>query len=179
MVDKMAENRIDPTVPGLFLVAFIMLVFGVLGVFIYGKNAEAGNMKMAALLFASIIGLFFIVLTVSAIRVGNAFASSLFAFIAVALFGATYGVSAGAYVFVILIAIFFIVFAIIALLIGAPKLLMILLFGVALVYLFVGLYLNATDGATFALLFGIFGILSFLVALYMSFALSTQKLPMF
>jgi len=175
----MAENRIDPTVAGLFLVAFITLIFGVLGVLVFSENSEAGNMLTAAITFSGIIGLFFIVLTVSAIRFGNAFAASLFAFIAIALFVAAVGVPAGMYLLVILAAIFFIVFAIIALLIGAPKLLMILLFLVALIYLFVGLFLNATDGKMFALLFGIFGILSFLVALYMSFALSTQKLPVF
>jgi len=179
MVDKMAENRIDPTVPGLFLVAFIMLIFGVLGVLIYGENAEAGALLTAAQAFSGIIGIMFLVLTVSAIRVGNAFASSLFAFLVVALLVAAVCVPGGSYFVVLFVAIFFIVFALIALLIGAPKLLMILLFGAALVYLFVALFMNATDGATFALLFGIFGILSSLVALYMSFALSTQKLPVF
>jgi len=176
----MSENRLDPTVPGLFMVAFITLVFGVLGLVAGAENiVEAGKMQTAAIAFASIIGLIFVVLTVSAIRFGNAFAASLFVFVAVSLFAATIGVPSFNWILIILVAVFYIVFAIIALLIGAPKLLMILLFLVALLYLFVGLCLNADDGKMFAYLFGVFGILSALVALYMGFALSTQKLPVF
>jgi len=179
MVKKMSENRIDPTVPGLFMVAFITLIFGVLGILGFSENAEAGNMLTAAMAFAAIIGVIFVVFTVSAMKVGNAFASSLFIFVAVSLFAATVGVPDGNYILIMLVAVFYIVFALIAFLVGAPKFLMILLFLVALLYLFVGLSLNATDGKAFALMYGIFGVLSALLALYMAFALSTQKLPVF
>jgi len=176
----MSENRIDPTVAGLFLTAFITLVFGFVGILTYGKVDGASALTAATLAMSSVVGLVFLVLTVSAIRFGNAFAASLFGFIGVALVGATVGLTAGSAYLFFIIAIVFIVFALVALLVGAPKLLMILLFFVALIYLFVGLFVNAADPeSVFALVFGLFGVLAGVLALYMAFALSTQKLPVF
>jgi len=173
----MSENRIDPTVAGLFLVAFIALVFGFLGIELY-QGLSWGLAGVAATL-AGFIGILFVVLTVSAIRAGNAFATALFAVVAVALVMVPicFGVSFFAF---ILVAIFLLVFALIAFLIGTPKLLVIILAFVALLYLFVGLCIN--DGivdSIFALLFGIFGILAGAVALYLAVALSTEKFPVF
>jgi len=183
----MAENRVDPTVAGLFLVGFITLVFGLIGILLYGKvdgaGALAGTVSGEGGSLAVIVGVVFIVFTVSAIRCGNAFAAALFGFVAVALFGATVGLNAGSMYLFVVFAIVFILFALVAFLIGAPKLLAILLFFVALLYLFVGLWVNAIadDGMNnvFGVLFGLFGILAAAVALYMAFALSTQKLPVF
>jgi len=177
----MSENRIDPTVAGLFLVAFITLVFGFLGIqFFQGGSAMDWGLHHVAADLALVVGAIFVVLTVSAIRFGNAFAASLFGFVAVSLIAVQYGFLASPFMFYLL-AIVYIVFALVALLIGAPKLLVILLFFVGLLYFFVGLFSNAgiADGDTYALLFGIFGILAGVVALYMAFALSTQKLPVF
>ena len=169
----MSENRVDPTVAGLFLVAFIALVFGLFGIETYSSSTSWG---VPAPLLAAIIGIAFVVLTVSAIRCGNAFAASLFAFVAIALIAVQ--VCLGVWIMFVLIAVFFIVFALIAFLIGAPKLLAIMIACVALLYLFVGLYFNTgTDG--YAIAFAIFGFLGGLVALYLGFALSTEKLPVF
>jgi len=180
MVKKMAE-RIDPTVPGLFLVAVIALVFGFLGLEGY-LDADWGLGGVAANV-AMVIGVIFVVLTVSAIRIGNAFAAALFGFVAVALYVVQYGLAGFSPFLFYLIAIVFIVFVIVAFMIGAPKLLAIMLLFVALLYLFVGVFiavaLGGKDPETYALLFGIFGVLAGLVALYLSFALSTQKLPVF
>ncbi|MDR0334546.1 MAG: hypothetical protein LBH69_01505 [Methanomassiliicoccaceae archaeon] len=157
--------------------AVITLVFGLLGIEFY-QGLDWG-MGIVAAPLAAIIGVVFVILTISALRFGNAFAASLFGFIAISLLivPIAFGFSFMAFV---IMAIFYLVFMIIAFLIGAPKLLGILLLLVALLYLFVGLFINDGLGdSVFGILFGIFGVLSFLVALYMAFALSTQKLPVF
>ena len=177
----MSENRLDPTVAGLFMTAVIALVFGFLGIELYCHDLSWGLASIATGLSA-VIGIVFLVLTVSAIRFGNAFATSLFAFVGVALIAVMICFPASWFAFVLL-AIFFVVFALIGFLVGAPKLLSIMLVLIALLFLFVGLFLN--DGPKFydenvyAILFGIFGLLGGLVALYLSFALSTEKLPVF
>jgi hypothetical protein len=195
MVGEMAENRIDPTVAGLFLVAFIALVFGFLGFQIFlGFGFETvgeeiitvfdvdWGLDAVAAPLAAAIGIVFLVLTVSAIRVGNAFAAALFAFVAIALTAVQYGFEVSSFMFYIL-AIVFIVFALVAFIVGAPKMLAIMLIFVGLLYMFVGVF--SIDGfagesaETFGLLFGIFGILAGLVAMYLAFALSTQKLQIF
>jgi len=174
----MSENRVDPTVAGLFLVAFITLVFGFLGVELYLGGNKLGNLLVPAMVLSGMIGALFIVLTVSAIRCGNSFATSLFAFVALALIAVPICFFSGSWFAFILLAIFFIVFALIGFLVGAPKLLAIMLFLVALLFLFVGLA-GKTGTDAMSLMFGIFGLLSGLVALYLSFALSTEKLPVF
>ncbi|MCL2786327.1 MAG: hypothetical protein FWD81_03810 [Methanomassiliicoccaceae archaeon] len=172
----MSENRIDPTVAGLFLTAFIALIFGFLGIEAF-SSLDWGLMA-PALGLAPVIGIAFIVLTVSAIRSGNAFATSLFAFVAIALIMVPICLMTSWFAFVIA-AIFFIVFALIAFLVGAPKLLAIMLFFIALLYLFVGLSVSPSTVDAFSLLYGIFGLLGGVLALYLAFALSTEKLPVF
>jgi len=179
----MSENRIDPTVTGLFLVGFITLVFGLIGILGYAEADGADNLTAAVIVALPALAVIFTVLAVSAIRIGNTFAAPLFAFVAVALYGAMAGLTTfAAYLFYVL-AIVFILFAIVAFIVGAPKLLAILLIFVALLYLFVGVFIGVAlagnDPLIYALLFGIFGVLAAAVALYMSFALSTQKLPVF
>jgi len=176
MVIKMSENRVDPTVAGLFMTAFIALVFGLLGFELY-QGLDWGLFFVADIL-AAVIGIVFFVLTVSAIRCGNAFAASLFAFVGVALVAVPICLMVSWFAFVLL-AIFFILFAVIAFIIGAPKLLAIMLIFIGLLYLFVGLYTSPNSEEIFAILFGLFGVLGGALALYLGFALSTEKLPVF
>jgi len=180
---KMSENRVDPTVAGLFLVGLTTLLFGLIGLLMYNGSASGFGLLTFTIILLMPLALVFLVFTVSAIRCGNAFAASLFGFVGIALFGAAAGLILGLsgapieLAFYIL-GVFFILFALVAFMIGAPKLLAILLLLVALVYIFVGLFFaEGTD--TFALLFGIFGILAGAVATYMAIALSTEKLPVF
>jgi hypothetical protein len=172
---KMSETRVDPTVAGLFLVGFITLFFGLLGIDIFTDAGTA--LKGVAASFIFVIGIIMVVFALMASKAGNAFATALFAFVAVALFGVIFGIDGFPVVFYA-IAFFFVVFAIVAFLIGAPKLLAVLLFLVALLYFFVGLWVGYGD-APYAAAFGLFGILSFLVATYMAVGLGTQKLPVF
>ena len=174
----MAENRIDPTVPALFLVALITLVFGFLGIDSYQNMGWKLGLVAAPL--AAAIGIVFVVFTISAIRVGNAFAAALFGFVAIALYAVQYGLPVKSMMMFIILALIFIVFVIVAFMVGAPKLLAIMLLCVALLYLFVGLFVDAGKAdSVYGLLFGIFGILAGLLSLYLAFALSTQKLPVF
>jgi hypothetical protein len=172
---KMSETRVDPTVAGLFLVGFITLFFGLLGIELF----QDGTSKLAGVAadFICIIGIIMVVFAFMAGKSGNAFATALFAFVAVALFGVTYGLPDFPVVFYA-IALFFVVFAITGFLVDAPKLLVVLLFLVALLYFFVGLWFGY-DEAPYAAAFGLFGILSFLVATYLAIGLGTQKLPVF
>ena len=184
----MSENRVDPTVAGLFLVGLITLFFGLLGVLTYADNDMGGELLgyLGGVLTA--FALVFVLFAFLAAKVGNAFATALFAFVAIALYSVVpalnYGaVAGGSFIAFLILGVFFIVFALVAFLIGAPKLLAILLVLTALIYIFVGTFVNAVNGGndteTFALLFGIFGILAGAVATYMAVALSTEKLPVF
>ncbi|MDR2866459.1 MAG: hypothetical protein LBV13_03535 [Methanomassiliicoccaceae archaeon] len=177
----MSENRVDPTVAGLFLVGFITLFFGLLGINLYGDSTDSG-LLLVAFDFIGVIGILMVMFSYMAGKAGNAYATALFAFIAVALFGVSYGAGAGdnaAIVFYAL-ALFFVVFALVGAMIGAPKMLVILLLLVALLYLFVGFFFSGSSNVdVWALMFGIFGLLSFLLATYMAVGLGTQKLPVF
>jgi len=180
---KMSENRVDPTVAGLFLVGLITLFFGLLGVLLYGKVADAGALLGYINVILIPLSLVFLVFTYMAGKVGNAFATALFGFVAIALFSVTIALGVGSMYAFIILGVFFILFALVAFMIGAPKLLAILLIFTALIYIFVALFVNAgnngDDPLTFALLFGIFGILAGAVGTYMAIALSTEKLPVF
>jgi hypothetical protein len=172
----MSENRVDPTVAGLFLVSFITLVFGLLGL---QMGADLNwNMDFVALGLAPVVGLIFIVLAVSAIRCGNAFAAALFVFVSIALIAVPIAFGVGAFVAFFLIAAIFLVFAIISFLVGAPKLLMLILIFTAVIYLGVGLTINGSS-SSIAYIFALGGILAGVLSLYLGFALSTQKLPVF
>ncbi|MCL2143702.1 MAG: hypothetical protein FWH44_05555 [Methanomassiliicoccaceae archaeon] len=170
----MSENRIDPTVAGLFLVAFITLVFGLFGIEMGGDLSWG----VPAATLAPVVGLMFVVFTVSAIRFGNAFAAALFGFVAISLIAVPMIAMVSPFVFYLIFAMY-VVFAIVALLIGAPKLLFILLLLVGLIFLFVGVSSSDAVSDMTWYLAGVFGILAGVVALYMAFGLSTQKLPVF
>ena len=178
----MSENRVDPTVAALFLVGFITMVFGLIGIAANGEgDGIFSNLTKTGGLLATAIGVIFIVLTVMAAKSNNAFATALFAFIAAGLLATETGLTTQSPLLIIFIGIFFLIFAIVAFIVGAPKLLFLQLVFVFFLYLFVGLWLNATvggdDGNTYALLFGVFGILAGIVATYLGFALATEKLP--
>ena len=176
----MSENRVDPTVAGLFLIGFVMLVFGIAGIQLF--NSGWPDLLVAAFDFIIPVAFIILIFAYMAGKAGNAFAVALFSFIAVSLFGAGYMLGTEVMLFAI-VAFFFIIYAIVALLIGAPKLLVILLFLVALLFLFLGFAFaiekGAGDPSAYCLVFGFFGILAFLVATYMAVALATQKAPVF
>jgi len=175
---KMSETRVDPTVAGLFLIGFITLFFGLLGLEIFGAGPDVTKILGVAGDFIYYIGFILIIFAYMAGKVGNAFATALFAFVAVALFGVGIGLINTYPTVFYAIAFFFLIFAIVSLVIGAPKLLGILLFLVCLLYLFVG-FQQATLDAPYAIAFSFFGFLSFIVATYMAVALATQKMPVF
>jgi hypothetical protein len=187
------SQKVDPTVAGLFLVGFITLFFGLLGIQIF----QSGDMELfgVALKFIGIIGLLMVLFAFMAGKAGNAYATALFAFVAVALFGVGFGfnpsetvtvvgekvVTVAAYSFPVVfyaIAVFFFLFAVVGFAIGAPKLMGLLLLFVAGLYLFVGLAIGPGD-APYSFMFGAFGLLSSFVATYMAIGLGTQKLPVF
>jgi len=177
----MAENRVDPTVAGLFLIGFITLVFGIAGIQMFNEGFGVSALLDAANVLVLPVAFIILIFAYMAGKAGNAFAVALFAFIAVALFGAGVLMNGEPLLFAI-IAFFFIIYAIVALLIGAPKLLVILLFLVALLFLFIGFAFAVNSGGeagAYCLVFGIFGLLSFIVATYMAVALATQKAPVF
>jgi len=178
---KMSENRVDPTVAGLFLVGLITLFFGLLGVLLYTEYDGAFSLYSFVLAILLPLGIVFLVFAVSAIRCGNAFAAALFGFVGIALFGAMSGLTTGSEIAFFLIGVFFILFGLVAFLIGAPKLLAILLIFVALIYVFVGVFVYGAgdDPLIWTLVFGVFGLLAGALATYMAIALSTEKLPVF
>ena len=170
-------KRVDPTVAGLLLIGFITLLFGIVGVQIF-TGADESIVFGAAAYFLLPLALVMLVFAYMAGKSGNAFATALFAFIAVAFAGTGYlaGLGGDGALLFYIVGFFFIVFAIIALLIGAPKMLVFLLVFVALLYAFFGLFFGAGD-APYAAAIGICGILAFIIATYMAIALSTEKLP--
>ncbi|MDR2866460.1 MAG: hypothetical protein LBV13_03540 [Methanomassiliicoccaceae archaeon] len=176
-------KTIDPTSAGLFLVGFITLLFGLLGFNLFSDPSDVGLLS-AIFDFIFVIGILMVIIAWMAGRAGNAYATALFAFIAVAIFGASFGATAGlegdavAPTIFYALALFFIVFLFVAAMLGTPKLLIVLLFFVALLYLFVGVYFGEGD-KPFAGAVGVFGLLSFFTATYFAAALSTQKLPVF
>ena len=174
----MSENRVDPTVAALFLVGFITMVFGLIGLASNGEWADAFALGQTGGDCALAVGVIFIVLTVMAAKSNNAFATALFAFIALGLASTSYALGYESEIAIILIGVFFLIFAIVAFIVGAPKLLFLQLVFVFLLYLFVGLSLGGGDSVdTYQLLFGIFGVLAGIVATYLGFALATEKLP--
>ena len=166
----MSEKRIDPTLTGLFLVAFVTSSFGLLGLEVYtGKDFGMSSAPTIAL----IAGIMIAVLMVSAIRYGDAFVAPLMGFVAISLIVVPF-VGAGA---MIILAVLYYAFVIAGILVKLPKLMVLLLTIVGTLYLVVGLGgLMGED--IFLLLQGILGLSAGTLALYISLALATQKLPM-
>jgi hypothetical protein len=178
----MSENRVDPTVAGLFLVGFITLFLGIVGIQAYNGSTFTFDTLDAALYFLGALSLVMLMFAYMAGKAGNAFATALFAFIAVSFFGAIAGTGLPETYGLIcyICALFYLIFAIVAFVIGAPKLLAILLIIVALLFFFIGLYIGGGMAEDpYAIAFGIFGIVAFFVSTYLAFALATQKAPVF
>jgi len=172
-------KRVDPTVAGLLLIGFITLVFGIIGVQIF-TGADHTVMFDAAMKLLLPLSLIMFAFAYMAAKCGNGFATALFTFIAVAFYATIYlatnaGTDDNSLLFYIL-GFFFVVFAMIASLIGAPKLLVILLVFVALIYIFFGLFFDGGD-SPYAGAIGLFGILAFFIATYMAIGLATERLP--
>jgi len=179
----MSETRVDPTVAGLFLVGFITLVFGIVGIQMFNNGFDlvsGSDLLNAAGFLIAPVSIVILIFAYMAGKAGNAFAVALFAYIAVTLFGASQLLGQEPMLFYI-VAFFYVVFALVAFLIGAPKLLGILLILVALIFLFMGFAFAVSGGGGdtegYCVAFGLFGILSFIVATYMAIALATQKFP--
>jgi hypothetical protein len=176
----MAENKVDPTVAGLFLVGFATLLFGIIGILIFQNNADHATYLGATLSFMKVFALIFVLFAYMASKVGNAFVVALFAFIAVSFFAVTLAFQTGLdfYQGLYIAALFYLIFTLVAFLIGAPKLVALLLLVVTFLFFFVGLFMAMGD-LPYAAAFGIFGIVAFIISTYTAFALSTQKLPVF
>ena len=175
----MSETRVDPTVAGLFLIGFLTLVFGIAGIQMF--NSGTSDLLDAAGFLIAPIALVILIFAYMAGKAGNAFAVALFAYIAITLFGASQFLGNEPMLFY-LVAVFYVIFAIVAFIIGAPKLLGILLILVAFIFLFMGFMfavMGSGDTEPYAIAFGLFGVLSFFVATYMAIALATQKFPVF
>lgn len=173
-------SQVDPTAMGLLLVGFILLVVGIFGIngYIGGTvyvSTQAvvilGILTAVALLFASNY----------AYKAGSNFGMAVFLYISLALstvaLELTGVIDLGWFVFVIE-AIFFLIFMAWAYFTGSPILLSAVLFGAALVFLFLGLYLffvadgNIDTAKIMCLVLGIFSTLTFLVSTYLGFALT-------
>jgi len=186
----MSDTRADVTSMGLFLVSFIMLVFGLVGIYGY---TEVGGVEFNTLFGASVeilalVGVFFVLLAIGAWWGGNKFLMVLFGFLG--LFTMLYsGLSvfvgdAGLNFIFIIMAIFFIIFALWTFILKAGMLLVVLLIAAAIVFLMYGFVLSAmadgNDPKTFLLILGVFSLIAFAIATYLALADCTDgKLPTF
>lgn len=172
---------------GLLFIGFITLVIGLFAFDQYnGSTADpmiAGGVFAVALLGGLAVAL----IAIFAYKANSNFGASLFGWIAVSLLlvaafgGAFTGLFnldlSDSWFLWIVIAIFYLVFTVWAFLAGTPKMLLGILVITALVFLFLGLALNAetADSAkTMFLIMGIFGILDFLLATYLGLALTEE-----
>ena len=177
---KMAENRVDPTITGIFLIAFITLAVGLVGLLAAMENA-AGFDGFLALndTLVNYCALAFLLLAIVAAYVGNSFSTALFAIVGISMY------AADDFILCIISAVLFIVFGLVSLLNGSPKLLFIILLFVALMYFILGIFANSVTGEladgdlVYGWLFGIFGLLAGVMSIYLGLALTTQKLPVF
>jgi len=183
----MSDTRADVTSMGLFLVSFIMLVFGMIGIFMYSDGDQAAGLAAMSVPIATLLGVVFILLGIGAWFGGNKFLMVLFGFLGVFL--ALYATSAtvagplmadGISMIFIIMTIFFIIFALWAFVLKAGMMLTILLISAGLVFLFYALTMTATDPKTMFLLMGVFALIGFAVSVYLALADCMEgKLPTF
>lgn len=174
---------------GLLFIGFITLVVGLFGIEFY-INAGSGDpvawiggslFGVAAIGAIALTGVAFY-----AYKANSAFGASVFGWVAfslflLAIFGGAFGdfitVAFGAnWMIWVVVAIFYFIFAIWAFLAGTPKLLLGVLVLTALVFLFLGLAINATGDSvkTMYLLLGIFAVIDFVLATYLGLALTEE-----
>jgi hypothetical protein len=175
---------------GLLFIGFITLVIGLFAFDQYNAlNGSTADPMIAGGVFAVALlgGLAVALIAIFAYKANSNFGASLFGWIAVSLLlvAAFGGAFAGlfnldlsdSWFLWIVIAIFYLVFTVWAFLAGTPKLLLGILVITALVFLFLGLALNAETAdsmKTMSLIMGIFGILDFLLATYLGLALTEE-----
>ena len=174
---------------GLLFIGFITLVVGLFGIDQYNAlGGSTADPMIASGVFAVALfgGLALVLIAFYAYKAGSNFGASLFGWIALSLlFVAAFGGAfTGLFSFTldgwflwVVIAIFYLIFAIWAFLAGTPKMLLAILVITAMVFLFLGLALNADTAdsmKTMFLIMGIFGILDFLLATYLGLALTEE-----
>lgn len=171
----MSDTRADTTSMGLFLISFIMLVFGLIGIFGFldmgGTNFL--GLSNAALVASLGVGVLFLFCGWSAWKSDNKFLMIIFAFLA--LFMITFrGMSAiggDGYLIFVIEAIFLIIFTLWALLAKSGYMLTLILLTAALTFLFYGLALNAgADGEPYFLIMGLCALVAFFFSTYMALA---------
>jgi hypothetical protein len=181
----MSDTRADVTSMGLFLVSFIMLVFGMIGIFVYSGSDQVPGLVGMSVTISGLLGIVFVLLGIGAWYGGNKFLMVLFGFLAVFL--TIYSMADGSGIFAdgvqmifIMMTIFFIIFALWAFVLKAGMMLTILLICAGLVFLFYALTLTSTDAKTLFLLMGIFALIGFAVSVYLALADCMEgKLPTF
>jgi len=177
----MTNKRADPTVAALLLIGFATLLFGMIGMLIYLDDAAAKVFLDATPSFVYLIGAAMLLFTFMAGKSGNQFGIALFSFVAVSFYAVllalpTSKITVDFHQGLYLVAMFYIVFTAVAYLIGAPKILAVLLLMVAFLFFFVGLFLSKGE-ELYAMMFGIFGLAAFLISTYLGVALASEKLP--
>lgn len=174
---------------GLLFIGFITLVVGLFGIDQYNAlGGSTADPMIASGVFAVALigGLALALIAFYAYKANSNFGASLFGWIALSLlfvaafggaFGGLFNFTLDGWFLWVVIAIFYLIFAIWAFLAGTPKLLLAILVITAMVFLFLGLAINAdtTDSMkTMFLIMGIFGILDFLLATYLGLALTEE-----
>jgi len=181
----MAEaNYVDPTNVGLMLIGIIACVFGVLGVLIFAKSDAVAALAPAADMLAMFFGFALILYSVfCASRTGDMPCMMAFGFVGCTLAAIGYsgitGIAtlADSYVMLIILAFVFLIYMFLMLFVGAPKILVGVFLWAFLFFLFFGLYVSSPSTEIYSLLFGVFGALTGIFAIYLGFAEATGKLP--
>jgi len=188
------DVRVDTTFVGLFLIGFVLLMFGVLGLQLGNVFGDVPkDMPIDTHVFAhvvGIIGVIIVLLAIFAYRTGAAVAAGVFAFVG-AFFIIYYMdndfclVAGNSNWFLyIAIAIFFLIYAFYSFMQKAPKFLTILLVIVTFVVFFFGLALafspagpcaNVDAFKGLAITTGIFAFIGFVVATYLGLAFANPK----
>lgn len=180
----MSETRIDPTAMGLLFIGFITLVIGLYGIDAYRGTSADPLIGFSVFAVALLGGIALAVIALFAYKANSNFGASLFGWIALSLLllaaagrafeGIFFFEMSGSWFLWIVIAIFYLIFTVWAFLADSPKMLLGVLVLTALVFLFLGLAMNAEGDTvkTMSLLMGIFAILDFLLATYLGLALT-------
>jgi len=196
MVATNNDTRVDTTFIGYLLIGFVLLLVGIYGLQsagVFGHTYKDLPLDFAVLgRVYSIVGLILVILTIFAYRIGKKTSTGAFAFFGVyyALYGLTIinktdptTVTNSMWFFYVAAAIFALIFAIYEIFNKTPKFLAVLFLVVALYAFFLGL--TALYGAygtndanihdVTALLYGIFALLGFIVAVYLGLAYADPK----
>ena len=172
---------------GLLMISFLMFVLTIVGFFGFGKTPNDSFFAMynGSLVLASFLAIVFLLIAIAQWLAGNKLVMIIFAMLAVfaqmykyvAMGDGILGSTGNTMFFFVGIAIFMILLGLIAFLNKAGLMLTLLLLCAGLVFLFYGLLVNAftngNDCGTFALLIGVFALLSFVLSLWLTLAMET------